>query len=96
MGLFQLYALGCMVIEEGHTLKGPITLDTGDNGLLLQGLRLQTIRKLLQMDPQEMNKTITLANILILASRTRTLECFPVLEFICVTRLYMHIQERVL
>ncbi len=96
MRFFQVHTLGRVVIEEGHTLKGPITLRTRDNRLLLQRLPLQTIRKLLQMDPQEMNKTIALANILILASRTRTLECLPVLEFICVTRLYMHIQEGVL
>ena len=96
MGFFQVHTLGCVVIEEGHTLKRPITLRTRDNRLLLQGLSLQTIRKLLQMDPQEVNQTIALTNILIVASRTRTLECLPVLEFICVTRLYMHIQERVL
>ncbi len=96
MGFFQIYTLGCVVIEEGHTLKGTATLGTGDNGILLQRLSLQTIRKLLQMDPQEVNETIALANILIIASRTRTLECLPVLEFIRMTRLYMHIQERIL
>jgi hypothetical protein len=96
MGFFQVYTLGRVVIEEGHTLKRPITLGTRDNRLLLQRLPLQTIRKLLQMDPQEVNKTIALTNILIVTSRTRTLECLPVLEFIRMTRLYMHIQERVL
>jgi hypothetical protein len=85
-----------MVIELSQTFKILLAHFTTSYTGFLRRLAFERLCKLPQMHTREMNETIPLSNILIVASLTRALESLFGFQRLRMTRLHMHIQKTLL
>ena len=91
-----LYTLMCMIIESSRILESLLTCLTCKNHSFFLILRLELVRKFLEMNADEMDESISLTNIFIITSLARTLErllCFKSLRML---KLHMNIKNTLL
>jgi hypothetical protein len=91
-----LHTLMCMIIESSRILESLLACLTGKNHPFFLVLRLELIRKFLEMNTDEMDESISLTNIFIIASLTRALErllCFKSLRML---KFHMNIKNTLL
>ena len=75
----------CMIIESSRILESLLACLARKNHSFFLALRLELICEFLEMNPDKVNESISLTNILVIASLARTLE--RLLRFKCLRML---------